>query len=356
MKSQGSFDDLVSLTSKSDKMFGLDQKDYSLRPQKVGYLHMKPFSSSRTAAIGPMLRKRYFAVKDSFIFWWDSEWKSPDLGFDPKPRGAIPLGGATIRCLPDQVTLELRHPIFTKGEVLSMKASDPFEAQEWKSAITSGMQATWENAILGFALIDKLKAKGSELESEKEDALQQAQKEAERLNAEREEAQRVLNLKAQQSEMHEKAVEKVDTVAEDLKKKVSLMEEAGHKIEEEAEQERVKREELEMEMAQAQEALVEIEAIFESFEAERFRQQLQIEAEQREKLEQRQRAKSNAPPTPAEKAEISRQAQIASQAQTTRFEDEEQVRKNVAALRRFFEATARGHEIRRNGLQTKARQ
>ena len=236
-----------------------------------------------------------------------------------------------------------------------MKASEPFEAQEWLSAIKAGMQATWENAILGFALIDKLKAKGGELESEKEDALTKAQAEAARLQAEREDAQRILELKSQQDALHEKEYEKVETVAEGLRSQVTLKEDEGNKILEETENERRRREQLEVEMAEAQEALLEIEAVFEAFEEERVRQQIQFEQEQRHKLEQRQRAKSKIPPSPEEQAEIARQALEASEAQATKFEDDEQVRRNVAALRKFFEASAREHEMRRQALKLKVK-
>src|SRR5690606_1598676 len=147
---------------------------------------------------------------DSFLFWWDFEPKSPN-GFDTHPKAAVPLGGASIALSDDKLTMVLRHPIYqAKGDSLEMKAADWFEAQEWMSVIQAGMKATWENAILGYALIEKLKAKGGELENEKEVALLAAQREAERLDAEREEAARLTEMKAQQAALHQEEVAKVE--------------------------------------------------------------------------------------------------------------------------------------------------
>jgi len=69
------------------------------------------------------------------------------------------LGGAAVNLLKDKVTFELAHPIFDSGELLTVRASDAFEASEWVTQIKAGMNATWENAILGYALIEQMKAK-----------------------------------------------------------------------------------------------------------------------------------------------------------------------------------------------------
>jgi PH domain len=136
---QGSFTDQVALKSKTDKMFGLDQQESSMRPQKEGWLIKKPFRGS-SGFTSKLARKRWFAVKDSFIFWWDNE-PARDGGFDTHPKGAIPLGGASITLLSDKMTMDIRHPVFTKGECLTVKAADFFEASEWFDVIQAGMKA-----------------------------------------------------------------------------------------------------------------------------------------------------------------------------------------------------------------------
>ena len=345
-----SFVEEITLNSKADKLFGLDQLDNSLKPQKAGWLLKKPFGLPRTSSgIGIISRKRWVAVKDSFLFWWDSEWKA-EVGFDTKPRGVLPLGGAIITTYPDNLTFEITHPVFTRGESLVLKASDRFEANEWISAIKAGMQATWENAILGFALIEKLKAKGSELEIEKDEAVQRAEYEAARLLAEREEAERLIQIKLAQAQIHQEEVASVEDRMDALQKQVSMKEDEFSKERKEAEIERQRREALEHEVQEAQDALSEIEAIFEAFEQERLRQQLALAEKEKEDLLSKKRALSVVPPTPAEQAQIAKAAQEASEAQTQKFADEEQVRKNVAALRVYFEATAKTHEMRRQAL------
>jgi len=356
MMKQGSFVDQVALNSKTDKLFGLDKQESSLRPQKQGYLIKKPFKSASGFSIttDKVARKKWFAVKDSFLFWWDSEPKSTN-GFDTHPKAAVPLGGASIHLLDDKVTMVLRHPIFQmKGDALEMKAADWFEAQEWMSVIQAGVKATWENAILGFALIEKLKAKGTELEVEKEEALLKAQKEAERLEAEQEEALRLAELKAQQAALHQEEVAKVaDTVGE-LQKQASLKENEHIQEKEAYEQERRRREKLEKELLDAQDALMEIEAAFEAFEEHRLK--LLTMERLRQDNEERKRLPSMRPPTAAEQAEFVKAAEAAVKASgENKFKDEAQVKKNVAALRDYFEATARTHEMRRQALSLKSK-
>lgn len=356
LQKQGSFVDQVALNSKTDKLFGLDKQDNSLRPQKEGYLIKKPFKSGSSFKLtsDKLSRKRWFAVKDSFLFWWDNEPKAIS-GFDTHPKAAVPLGGASITLMPDKLTMVLRHPIFqTKGDSIEMKAADWFEAQEWLSVIQAGMKATWENAILGFALIEKLKAKGSELETEKEEALVQAQREAERLEAEREEAQRLADLKAQQAALHEEEVAKVAGTVGELQKQMSIKEDEHHKEKEAYEEEKRRREMLERELLEAQDALMEIEAAFEAFEEHRLREMTKERL--RQDNEARKRQPTMRPPTEAEQAEFVKAAEEAVKASAdAKFKDEAQVRKNVAALREYFEATARTHELRRQGLGSKSK-
>lgn len=63
-----SFEKATELNKKTDKFFGLDKTESSLRPQKSGFLYKRPFFK-----VGGIWRKRWFAVKDSFMFWYDTD-------------------------------------------------------------------------------------------------------------------------------------------------------------------------------------------------------------------------------------------------------------------------------------------
>jgi len=211
----------VALQLKSDKFFGLDKDDLSLKPQMAGWLSKKP----EKGTMGGLANlagwsKKWFIVKDSFLFWYDSETKD-EQGFDTKPRGCLPLGGAAVSLLKDKTTFELAHPAFDSGDVLTLRASDPFEASEWVTQIKSAMNATWENAILGYALIEKMKAKGTALEAEKEAAVQEAQLNAERLQREKEESARLSLMKLETTEALALEKLKMESEVEELKKKAS---------------------------------------------------------------------------------------------------------------------------------------
>jgi hypothetical protein len=231
-----------------------------------------------------------------------AEQTKDDVGFDTKPKGCLPLGGAAVSLLKDKVTFELAHPIFASGELLMVRAGDTFDANEWITQIKAAMTATWENAILGFGLIEKMKSKGTALEDEKEAVLQEAKANAERLQREKEESERLAALKFQTVNELEAEKLKMETEVEDLKKKSAGLEGAQAMERAAYEEEKKRRQAIESALQAASKALSDLEQAF----------------------------------TVREK-----------DAHGTVFKDNAQVKSNVANLKVFFEAHAAQHEKRR---------
>ena len=82
----------VSINSSAQKRLGIGAgtagvpKGY-LNVQKEGWLYKRPFTGSVNGA----WQKRYFILKDSFLFWFDAKTEAP---FASRPKGALPLGAA----------------------------------------------------------------------------------------------------------------------------------------------------------------------------------------------------------------------------------------------------------------------
>jgi hypothetical protein len=80
---------------KAEKFFGLggasgENPEGFLQGQREGWLYKKPLAGTKAGA----WQKRYFVLKDSFLFWYDSK---PGQGtFNWKPKGVLPLGGASV--------------------------------------------------------------------------------------------------------------------------------------------------------------------------------------------------------------------------------------------------------------------
>lgn len=73
---------------------------------------------------------------------------------------------------------EISHPDFD-GNVLQLKSKDKAVVDDWIEVLQESSKATWQNAMLGDALIQKLKHAGTAAEKEREEALQEARIQAE---------------------------------------------------------------------------------------------------------------------------------------------------------------------------------
>lgn len=164
--------------SKAQEMLGLssNNKNRVLTVQRQGFLYKKPFSSSSGRG---QWQRRYFVLKDSFLFWYQGK---PHRVFDMNPAGCLPLGGCSVfpmgREKDGGFVFEISHPDFD-GNVLQLKSKDKAVVDDWIEVLQESSKATWQNAMLGDALIQKLKHAGTAAEKEREEALQEARIQAE---------------------------------------------------------------------------------------------------------------------------------------------------------------------------------
>ncbi len=174
---------------KADKLLGLDgsAETTAILVQKEGWVE-------KSATIKAKSFKRVWAVvKDGFFLWYQSP-KSDDnkLPFDTKPKGVIPLGGCLVNLdTKDKRVISMRHPDVPSA-AFKLRSSQPGETLDWLAALEGAKKATWDNALLGSALIDNLQASGTKLEKEKEAAFQTLQNKAKKLQIEQEQKEKLL--------------------------------------------------------------------------------------------------------------------------------------------------------------------
>jgi len=149
-------------------------------------------------------QKRYFILKDSFLFWFDSKSESP---FSTRPKGALPLGAAQIFPLGKEgnsFLFEVTHMSFKHNMVL--KSEEKQDVDDWIEAMTDCRKATYSNALLGNALLERMKAVGTTLEKEKEAALEEIQTKAVELAATRDAKMNTMMQHMQEQQKHDFAV------------------------------------------------------------------------------------------------------------------------------------------------------
>ena len=113
-----------------------------LNVQKEGWLWKRPF----TGSVNGSWQKRYFVLKDSFLFWFDSKSDSP---FASKPKGALPLGAAQVFPLGKEgnsFLFEVTHMSFKHNMVL--KSEEKQDVDDWIEAMTDCRKGTWFFASL----------------------------------------------------------------------------------------------------------------------------------------------------------------------------------------------------------------
>lgn len=150
--------------------------------------------------------------------WYLHDWsKVPEGNFDTKPAGVLPLNGAVLTMHPEDRsdrTLEVQHPDIEHAHFL-MRFESAAIANDWLFCLKDMQKATWDNAQLGFALLEKLKNEGEEKELEKNEALQALQDKAQRLRIEQEDRERVLK---RQQQTRQKYEEKLNEEQERMRK------------------------------------------------------------------------------------------------------------------------------------------
>ncbi len=249
----------AALNTKTDKFFGLNKMENSVRPQKSGWLSKKPYYSS---GFGTMWWKKFFVVKDSFLFCYSDDAISKTGEWDTKPALCIPLGNCTISLNPNDPSSFRVICSEIKELSLNLKSSDIADAHDWVNVLNLARRSTWENAILGSALLEKMHAKGTELETETERIMKNAQKEAERLRAEQDEQDRLVNQKMEQENQYASALAAAQSMANTLKSTKSQAEMKLVEHQNNIETEKQKRLETEQKLVKVQNALVELEKLF----------------------------------------------------------------------------------------------
>lgn len=152
--------------SKAEQMLGIDKVSplSTVTVQIQGNLSIRENSGKK--------KNRFCVVKDGFFIWYDkppADSKKNKLSFDKKPTGLFPLNGAFVKMeAEDEVQIHLRHFEIPKSELTLYP--DQFAANDWFSKLQDGTRATWEQAKLGVADLELMKAKGTKLEEEKKEA------------------------------------------------------------------------------------------------------------------------------------------------------------------------------------------
>ncbi|GBG28181.1 Pleckstrin-likey domain-containing family D member 1 [Hondaea fermentalgiana] len=247
--------------SKAQEMLGLgpNSKSRVLEVQRQGFLYKKPFSSNRRG----QWQRRYFVLKDSFLLWYTSK---PSSAFDMYPAGCLPLGGCSVfpmgREKDGGFVFEISHPDFD-GNTLQLKSKDKAQVDDWIGVLEESSKATWQNAMLGDALIQKLKHAGTAAEKEREEALQEARRAAELMAEAREEKLRLMEAQFERHRKFEEDLQQERERAAALEDEVA--EHEAHLLREQKEQERELQhaEELQQKLDDAVKAIAKLEAAVE---------------------------------------------------------------------------------------------
>lgn len=113
---------------------------------------------------------------------------------------------------------EITHPDFNGGSmVLAAETED--DAASWVFALNKARTVTFENAQVGEALMNKMKAVGTQMEKQRQAALDRAQQEAEHLRREREEKEKLMYDKKELEKAKKEVDAIVDRLAEEIDEK-----------------------------------------------------------------------------------------------------------------------------------------
>ena len=172
---------------KAEKFFGLgggaaELADGFLQVQREGWMHKKPLAGSKAGA----WQKRYFILKDSFLLWYDAK---PQQGtFNWKPKGVLPLGGASVFPMGKEgsdFVFEVTH-LGAEHASLHLKVEDKADADDWIRVLNECRKATYANAVVGSAQLARIKSVGTKMEKDMQEALEKIQLQAAEIEAARE--------------------------------------------------------------------------------------------------------------------------------------------------------------------------
>mmetsp|Transcript_5504 Transcript_5504/g.6962 ORF Transcript_5504/g.6962 Transcript_5504/m.6962 type:complete len:309 (+) Transcript_5504:161-1087(+) len=254
--------------SKLEKLLGMGEDSavpVSLKKsvQHAGYLDIKKGDSSNPLN---SFKRRYFVVKDGFLLQYNSE---DNWGFDQPPLSVFPLNGAysgflnTGKKARPSATFEILHPDIFRAHFL-LRAEDRVGAQDWLDCLDNAKKANWENAKLGVAVLDSMKAKGTKLEKEKTEAAELLKERANRLAKIQKDKINILERERKQKENFEENVDIVDHLLAEKEHEKEKIEQDIVDREIEFKKNQVKRVEIESKLGMATMALNRLEAALES--------------------------------------------------------------------------------------------
>ena len=257
-------------------------------------------------------QKRWFVLKDGYLLYYGTFKKATDK-FDQHPRGAIPLGNCSIEAFDDAVKLPPNYFAFKAthtnfgGGAMCLACLGKEEREEWMASMRDCRRITYENALLGDAMIEKLNNASSQLTAENEKALNDFQSSALRLREER--------------EAHEAATKKMQSGAQQLSK-----------IEEELEEKRAKAKAIEDEAQRVLDELKQKEMEKERLDEENKR----ILAEQERLAKEKDEAESQFSNLTEEAATLEEKRILAEREREEQAkkaqEEEEEVRKRIEEM------------------------
>jgi len=130
--------------------------------------------------------------------------RAPDLNF----KGVLPVGGARAFPMGKDAEgffqVEVTHADFAHS--LFLKTNDKTDVEDWMQVLEDCRKATYSNAVLGSALLDRLKSVGTTVEKEKQQALEVLQRQAEELEQARDTKWRTMMEHMQAQQTHDNAV------------------------------------------------------------------------------------------------------------------------------------------------------
>ena len=175
-------------------------------------------------------QRRLFVAKDGFLLYYAPSGAVDATSFDTKAKGAIPLGGCKVdlveRGPKAKYGIKITHPDFyagawragarrrggallaapraqqrsapraahrpsprraAAGKMLILSADSESDQKGWQETLLDCSRVTMENAKLGDALIEKMRASGPEAEKKAAEAMEKLQQQAMALKLEQEE-------------------------------------------------------------------------------------------------------------------------------------------------------------------------
>jgi len=175
-------------------------------------------------------QRRLFVAKDGFLLYYAPSGAVDATSFDTKAKGAIPLGGCKVdlveRGPKAKYGIKITHPDFyagawllargagarrgggarsprapahifshphccapprRAGKMLILSADSESDQKGWQETLLDCSRVTMENAKLGDALIEKMRASGPEAEKKAAEAMEKLQQQAMALKLEQEE-------------------------------------------------------------------------------------------------------------------------------------------------------------------------